>query len=342
MELVNQTPAPAALYVSQVSAEWKSGFLVAKVTFQVGPGGQIRIVEEDPMPVLDMDQETSSGTLPRDLVARRASGLDVVLLGAAYAPGGRPTRELMVAMRVGSTTRHLKVSGDRHWVGTGDAAYISEPEPFVRMALTWDRAFGGGGDVWLDPHTVLPARHPGNPNGRGYDIDPIVHGYQRTGAAAEGFPRSDYVRELPNLEHPLEPIRAWSDAPDPYCWAAIPPGVAAFLAARQARVEGSRAVFDQPPLATSGHPDWRLPIPAAGEPVVLEGCHHAGPWWFAWPRLAVSYDYEIGARRGARHLEPYLLVLLPEEDRFTISFRDWFKFPHNDTGEPRSVRLRVE
>lgn len=73
-------------------------------------------------------------------------------LGYAYAnkKGGRTERR--VRLKVGAATREIAVFGDRTWL---DWKTISKPALFSRLPLTYDRAFGGRCDLYLDPDSPL-------------------------------------------------------------------------------------------------------------------------------------------------------------------------------------------
>ncbi len=114
---------------------------------------------------------------------------DVVLVGHAHAPHSRVT-ELEVTLLMGFLRKTLRVTGDR-WVLAGLQPGMSYPEPFERIPLTWERAFGG----W-DRSPEDPADHafePRNPVGVGF-VAP-------RGRIFEGSP-------LPNLEDPRDLLRA--------------------------------------------------------------------------------------------------------------------------------------
>ena len=69
---------------------------------------------------------------------------DVVVNGTAYAPGGKPVRELVAAVEVGKARKKVKVFGDRackHRAG-GDPVF-GDPQPFTKMELRYERAYGG-------------------------------------------------------------------------------------------------------------------------------------------------------------------------------------------------------
>ena len=94
-----------------------------------------------------------------------------------------------VALQAGKLGKTVRVWGDR-WVTGGMMPDISPPEPFEKIPLTWERAFGGWDRTpeaeelhWFDTR---------NPVGVGY--------VSKHGKVVEGSP-------LPNLEDPWDPLR---------------------------------------------------------------------------------------------------------------------------------------
>jgi hypothetical protein len=126
-------------------------------------------------------------------------GTDVVLVGSAHAPAGRPVGEMLVALEVAGRAKVLRVVGDRHWRPTSRSKSSSTsgstpPLPFATMPLLYERAFGG---PMLD----------GNPVGRGNPIGRESSG-RRSARDAAG-------ESLPNVEDPRWPLRQLGDAPPP-------------------------------------------------------------------------------------------------------------------------------
>lgn len=109
---------------------------------------------------------------------------EMLVHGAAFAPGGVPRRSVPVVARVGPIDKALLVHGDRYFTPSREP---SEAQPFARMPIEWSRAYGG-------------PRFPANPLGRG-------HG------------ESDYmgqrVQLLPNLERPDALVVSPRDRPEP-------------------------------------------------------------------------------------------------------------------------------
>ncbi|TJZ61762.1 DUF2169 family type VI secretion system accessory protein, partial [Chitiniphilus eburneus] len=108
---------------------------------------------------------------------------EVLLGGAAFAPGGVPVPRMDVRLACAGVDKTLRVLGDRDWYyGLVPWLNIGDPAPFARMPLGWDRAFGGDG-------------HPANPLGQGYRPNPVA-GFVGQNRAA-----------MPNLEYPDQPVR---------------------------------------------------------------------------------------------------------------------------------------
>ena len=121
---------------------------------------------------------------------------DVVLLAEAHA--ARPgDSETLVGLRVGALSRVARVVGDRMWfrsfLGTG----MTNPIPFERIPLTWERAFGGH-DTSQD-HPKKKFFEARNPVGRGYR--------RKSSKRAETM--------LPNVEDPKDLLRSWGQTPRP-------------------------------------------------------------------------------------------------------------------------------
>jgi hypothetical protein len=347
MLLVNQTAVPAALLVTEMPEEGcRGGMLVAKATFQLS-AGTAQLVTADPLPLYAEPMPLADvGELPADLVPREDEAFEVILLGACHAPGGHPVREAGIRLSVGAVQRELRVLGDRAWLGRGPAATIGAPEPFVRMPLTYERAFGGSAEIRLDPHSIFPVFDPINQRGKGFDPDEYVDGCAAAFECAPGFPVvAPGPRSLPNLEDPAQPIRAWSDRPPPACWATIPFDVGFASRAIAARLERhgaapSRAQQTQAAYFRA-HPDWTFDaLPRARSDVRLEGASAGGRLSFALPALRIVADYELGSRQGVLELRPHALVILAELARFCLVYRAFFRF-NEAPGEARSFRLRL-
>jgi hypothetical protein len=189
----NRTPfAFAEVYLADEDAR-PVLVTVIRATYDI-VGRQLALAEEQ-APVLLAGElhgespETSSYRYePEAAFVKPAT--DCVLVGHAYAPRGGTT-EARVAFQVGPVSRAARVFGDRFWVRSAGATVMSAPQPFEKIPLVWERAFGG----W-DRTTDRPEFEARNPIGTGFRA--------RHGQFEDGL-------RLPNLEDPATPIQAYGD-----------------------------------------------------------------------------------------------------------------------------------
>jgi hypothetical protein len=89
---------------------------------------------------------------------------DVVVIGDVHAPGGVPVQTLQTGIEIGATRKVIAVAGDRVAVlqGDGEPPTFSEPLPFTKLPLVFERAYGG-----TDMSTGMEFAYPRNPVGRG-------------------------------------------------------------------------------------------------------------------------------------------------------------------------------
>lgn len=84
---------------------------------------------------------------------------EVLLVGHAFAPGGKPVRSLLARMQVGEVDKAIEVWCDRVFSQEGQ---LLEGRAFTKMPLRWERAAGGPG-TW-------------NPVGMRFDAAPDMYG----------------------------------------------------------------------------------------------------------------------------------------------------------------------
>jgi hypothetical protein len=203
LQLKNLTPFEGTLLVMPDADGIDTVFTVIKATFALADGLPLASAQ---LPVTlaaqyHGDPGTSSVRVPSDVCLAKP-GTDVLLLGSAWAPAQRPVRWMDVSLTVGAVSRTVRVFGDRHWEDGPAGAAASAPEPFVRMPLVWERAFGGADETPKGP--VADARNPVGTGFRAPDGSKLV----------DGLP-------LPNLEDPVAPISSWKERPQPACFAPL-------------------------------------------------------------------------------------------------------------------------
>ena len=194
MELVNSTRLLAGYTVGLETSGRDLLVVAVKGTFQIPAEGEpVRLADEQvPMVLADTFTGEPGFSAPRYEVdyAPRKQRCDVLLVGSAHAPGGRPATRVEVGLRFNGVSKTFAVVGDREWRFGLRGVLPGEPRPFTVMPITYDRAFGG-----VDTRHEDPAKHAAfmrNPVGRGY------HKHVRH-AWVDGVP-------MPNTEETNRPI----------------------------------------------------------------------------------------------------------------------------------------
>lgn len=307
--------------------------------------GEPELETEHPVPLFDVDVPTGLGLLPRDDLPRLDDAFEVILLGAAYAPGGRPVRSMRVALTVGTERRELAVFGDRVWETGLWGQRVSEAEPFVRMPLTYERAFGGRCSVHVDRGAVVSVCHPLNALGLGFDPAPAAQQLAVALDPLDGYPVYDRVRRLPNVEQPGRLVSQWNDAPPPAGWATVPLwlGLHTLRSLRlpEAQTKGSIRYVVPPSAFHRAHPEWVIAPPCPGARVVLEGVLPDRPRLeLALPIVSPVADWCSGGDGSAAVLAPRALILLADEARMYVTYHAAFEVPWRARSD-RRVRLRL-
>jgi len=168
---VNTSGFAALLYPTVNRDGRETAVAVVRATFELNRAGRLEPAEEQvPVRLEDVyfgDPGVSSSLEESDLAVYKP-GTDVVVVGDAYAPKGRPTTSVQVGVRVGDLHKSAMVTGDREYrpaFGVGPLA-ASAPMTFTSMPLVWERTFGG-----TDPTTIdddRPQFDPRNPVGCGF------------------------------------------------------------------------------------------------------------------------------------------------------------------------------
>lgn len=191
---------------------------------------QAELVDEDEL----VPKETEPGSYPvaESEVVPYKLRTDIVVTGEAVAQGERPTPEGYAGVEVGDHRKYVKVFGDREIRGKrGGSLRFTAPEPYERIPLTWDRAYGGVDPSvprdedpetvgeWLDYLTLVmhPGVYPRNPVGRAYVVN--AHAWLLN------------ERPLPNFEDPddlLTPARILVEKPTEWWRQPIPAGLGWF------------------------------------------------------------------------------------------------------------------
>jgi hypothetical protein len=284
----------------------KIWIVAVKATFDILPDGSCRISNQQEEPLYT---ETYAGEIGKTSVVYDGDlggskqRTDLVLNGFAYAPGGRPATDMMVALRVGGLHKVLQVFGDRVWYRGVAGITMTRPAPFVKMPIVYERAFGGWDRTPTDP--TAQRLEPRNPIGAGFAIS-----------------KEHLVNSLaPNIEDPRQLISSWRDRPAPAGF-----GVVASYWMPRLKYAGT---YDArwkkerfPLLAADFDPKYYQCAPEdqqvalhGGEMVELINLTQSGRLAFSLPRLRLGFETRFGRRRVHHRGKLHTVILEPEIPR---------------------------
>ncbi len=206
LQVVNHTPFVASLSVFPDTAGVETAYMVVKATFSFDAQGVDLAAKQAQLLAADVfwGEPLSSSIRAVGEFALSKPSTDVLLVGHAVAPGSG-THVADVSLRVGPVARCIRVFGDRVWQKRGGQWRPSDPQPWERMPLRWELAWGG---VCPPAGDEVPDHEPRNPVGRGL----VANKAQPTD-----------LQPLPNLEDPQALLSRPQDRPAPVCFAPIAP-----------------------------------------------------------------------------------------------------------------------
>lgn len=283
-----------------------------------------------------------------DLWARK-NRVDVIVEGFAYAPHGS-ARASEVRLRIEGSRgarldRTIAVFGPRHVVRRSGALRFSEPEPFERMAIDGEHAYGGiDSRVTIPEGTLLtpaafidhPGLYPRNRAGKGYCVEEPLEGMAlpeledpsdllSPDRITVGDPRNWHTMPLPwtfDWSGPLTfPRCAWASMD---AWYPAPPGATFAEVARgflpadfRDRTEGLQMA---PEYFQEASPGMMMERIEGGEEISITGMH---PTKETIPlTLPCPPDVEIALDGQAESVEvrAHTLIFRPHEESFSIVY----------------------
>lgn len=170
MELINATKMQAGYTMGIEPSARELLVVVVKGTFHLPEAGETPRLLEEQAPLVMADTFTgkpgfSAPVYEADFAPRKPR-CDILLLGSAYAPGGKPCERVNVGFKVGSLQKGFSVVGPRVWLASMLLMRPGKPQPFVTQAISYDTAFGGVDDKHEDANKH--AAFMKNPIGKGY------------------------------------------------------------------------------------------------------------------------------------------------------------------------------
>jgi hypothetical protein len=309
LQLKNQSPFAPAISLLPNQAGIDTLYVIVRATFELAP--TLKLAEKQLPPVLAdaylAEPGASSLKYASELHVGKPS-TDVVLIGNAWAPGGRAATESLVVLQVAERRKIVRVFGDRTWKADG----FSKPEPFERMPLVYERAYGGT-LAQRDPTRVLAEER--NPVGVGF--------------AGERTPSEMVGEKLPNLEDLNKLLAKPGDQVDPACFGFV---AGSWLPRRshagtyddawqRKRAPYLPNDFD-PRFFNCACPDMIFDrFLQGGEPVAIQGASHSGMLQFTLPRCSLQIEVKIAGRKQSPPANLETVLFEPDDNRMGLSWR---------------------
>jgi len=307
----NHTPYAAERTLT-VDLEGRDVWLViVKGTFMIRPDGTTQPAPEQ-VPVRQElkhrgDPPSTSLLYESDLVLSKQN-TDILLDGHAYAPGGRDASQVDVMMQVGKIKKIARVQGDRAWTPGLLGLKLTDPLPFRKMPLTWERAFGGT-DL-ISENKKLHDWDPRNPVGAGFGV------------------QAEHVvgRKAPNIEDPAHLVTSWKDRPRPIGFG---PVARHWLPRRKyAGTYDEKWEKERQPLLPRDFDERFNQIAPedqqaqgflkGGEPVELFNLSPSGYLKFALPKVALRFETRIADAETEHRAALHTVLLEPDVPRVVM------------------------
>lgn len=308
----------AAGYTMGMDPAGREYLVVAvKGTFHLPLDGALPELSEAQVPLVESDVYTGEPGVSAPLYevdyALRKAHCDVILNGSAHAPDGNPATKVTVGLKIGRVEKSFKVVGDRIWESPSFSIGRSLPQAFLKMPITYDRAYGGCDNFHPDPSKHCAFMQ--NPVGKGFHEhleSRFVHGTPLPNTEeikkTVTMPRGDYrPMSFGIVGRGWEPRLRYAGTYDQHWIDEVFP----FLPADFSDLYYQCAPQDQ-----------QIDYLRGGEEVFLVNLTSVGKTRFQIPRIEVPVVFFL--KKGEPHRTEAVadtLVLEPDQARFTITWR---------------------
>ena len=313
MQLLNATEMVAGYTMGLEPNGHERLVVVVKGTFEIPEDGSEPRLAADQVPLVMADEffgEPGLSAMRHEsdfaLVKPRC---DVLVVGSAHAPDGRPTDRVSVGFRLGSLVKTFDVVGDRVWDGR-------RPTPaqfFVRKAIHYGVAYGG-----MDAHREHPERQ------QTYATNPVGVGFYpiSRGAALVGKP-------LPNTEETRTPVTSTNGQYRPMAFGPLGRNFDPrfrFAGTYDQRWQDETFPFLPADFDTkyfqSAPADQQMEYPLGGEEVALLNLTPAGRAFFRLPTVDVPVEFtNVAYERTEARAIVDTIVIEPDQRRVTLVWR---------------------
>ena len=296
MELINNTPFEAELIHGPSGSVDHGVVLIIKKTLPLSSQYSPTFI----WPVSLQELKTDLAVFPFDHHFPIAK-MDVMVCGYATAPSGRAVREMRVSLSIGDFHYEQDIIGDRFWRKRVMSYAMTDPEPFSKMPLTLENAFGGKSPLESGDIPCLD-----NPEGKGY----LMKGANPDGVA------------LPNIERPSSRIEMPFDLPEPTCMAPYP--ISGKLRYNSLIKDGKMKEFDGADSHLyfgHAHPDLMMDRLPPGTIINLNGMHSDGPQMVTIPAIDIEAVIDIDGETEPMEMTLDGLCVFAHENCFGLKYR---------------------
>jgi hypothetical protein len=303
-------------------------WLVAvKGTFDIKPDGSTVLAENQVKvqlaPKYSGEPGKSSLLYESDLPRTKLT-TDVIVNGHAYSPRGEPVTTTTVSCRVGGLEKSLHVTGDRVWKGFGPVVWKSRCQPFIKMPIRYERAYGG---------KDLRSK---NPKGHKWDErNPVGTGFAKWRSHLIG-------QRVPNI-HPAGPSLGRSEPAGFGVIAGHWKPRAKLAGTCDAKWEAERAPllpedFDDR-FYQSAPRDQQAPrFLKGGEEVYLTNLTPDGTLAFRLPRVVLGFETDFGEAPVRHRANLHTVILEPDVPRVLMVWHTALPC-HSKVAKLRATRI---
>lgn len=306
--LDNQTPYAADRSWVRDRNGAEIWLVAVKGTFSINPDGSTRVADDQAevqlAPKYSGEPGKSSMLYESDLPRTKVT-TDVIVNGHAYAPGGEPAKSVTVTFRVGDLTKSLLVTGDRVWKGISFVTWQTPCEPFVKMPMTYERAYGG-----VDLKSKKPNWDKRNPVGTGFATR-----------------RSHLIgQQVPNIRPAGSRFLSWLPTPHPVGFGVMAPHWTPrvkLAGTCDAKWEAERAPllpedFDDRFYQCAPRDQQTTRFLKGGEEVHLINLTPSGSLALRLPRVVLGFETDFGSETVRHRANLHTVILEPDAPRFLM------------------------
>lgn len=323
MEFNNLTPFPSLAFEGIDQHNQEFHVVAIRATFDITPDTEMKLADEQqPLAIRDEyfgEVNKSSIRLESDLSPYKPK-CDVIVIGSAYSPGGKPVSRFEAGIRIsGAVTldKRLTITGARFWEKSTSGWTLSEPEPITSLPVQYEYAYGGECRInqddpaaqQIDARFHLTAdQRKGHPDGP--EKAPVAHTACELNPVGLGYTESWHTEALKLERIPAPQIESPDDPTLEFYKRYAPQGLGAITKSWEPRLRLA-GTYDEKWLEkkwpilpnnfifaywNGAHPDMQVPNIKGDEIFELINLSPQGTLKFQLPELLVFMmaDYEDG------------------------------------------------